>query len=552
MPRKLSLQIILSLTIIIVIVSGITGYWNVKREESQIIGAMIEGADQLSRSITSATWHSMLADHREDAYTIMQTIADEQGIDRIRYFNKEGEITFSTRPSDRERVDIEAEACILCHATMEPLVKVDTPYRSRIFEGEDGARKLAMVTPIYNEPACSQADCHAHPEHINVLGVLDVSLDLDRVDNEIRAAEIRNVITMILNVSLIGLFIFIFTRKFVDAPIKKLIRGTEEVSEMKLDKPIHIDSSVELEKLARSFNVMRERLALAMDELNEFTQHLEQKVDDRTRQLDEAHQKLLATDRLASLGQLAASVAHEINNPLYSILNLSTLMQRILKDDGIPADRLPEFRKHLTHVISETTRVGRIVTDLLAFSRRSRSQKSYANLNEIIKTTVSLLDHKLNLMSVSLDLRLDPKLPEVLCDPSQMQQVVINLVMNAAEATHDSDVRRVTISSRYVKQKDSVAIDVKDTGEGMSPELIDKIFDPFFTTKDEGREGKEGKGLGLGLAVVFGIIQSHRGDIEVDSTPGRGTTFTVYLPLSNNSDEQHELHEASIKSGQDA
>jgi two-component system, NtrC family, sensor kinase len=552
MPRKLSLQIILSLTIIIVIVSGITGYWNVKREESQIIGAMIEGADQLSRSITSATWHSMLADHREDAYTIMQTIADEQGIDRIRYFNKEGEITFSTRPSDRERVDIEAEACILCHATMEPLVKVDTPYRSRIFEGEDGARKLAMVTPIYNEPACSQADCHAHPEHINVLGVLDVSLDLDRVDNEIRAAEIRNVITMILNVSLIGLFIFIFTRKFVDAPIKKLIRGTEEVSEMKLDKPIHIDSSVELEKLARSFNVMRERLALAMDELNEFTQHLEQKVDDRTRQLDEAHQKLLATDRLASLGQLAASVAHEINNPLYSILNLSTLMQRILKDDGIPADRLPEFRKHLTHVISETTRVGRIVTDLLAFSRRSRSQKSYANLNEIIKTTVSLLDHKLNLMSVSLDLRLDPKLPEVLCDPSQMQQVVINLVMNAAEATHDSDVRRVTISSRYVKQKDSVAIDVKDTGEGMSPELIDKIFDPFFTTKDEGREGKEGKGLGLGLAVVFGIIQSHRGDIEVDSTPGRGTTFTAYLPLSNNSDEQHELHEASIKSGQDA
>jgi two-component system, NtrC family, sensor kinase len=533
MPKRLSLQLIISLTIILIIVSAITGYINIKREETQIIRTMIEGAEQLSRSITGATWHAMLADHREDAYTIMRTIAHEQGIDRIRYYNKDGFVTFSTRENDTERVNIQEEACILCHATNEPLIKVDTPYRARIYNEHDGSRKLGMITPIYNEASCSEADCHAHPPDINVLGVLDISLDLDHVDKEVAAAQFHNIMTVGINILLIGLFIFLFTQKFVAAPIKRLIEGTNAVAEMQLDRPIHIDSSIELEKLARSYNKMRERLAEAINEINQFTQRLETKVEERTRQLEDAHRKLMATDRLASLGQLAASVAHEINNPLYSILNLTTLMQRIVKDDGIPPDRLPEFTKYLSQVVNETARVGRIVTDLLAFSRRSRAQKSEADINEIVSTTLSLLDHKLKMMEVKLELNLAPNIPHIVCDSSQLQQVVINLVMNAAESIHEKQTRNVCIRTQKDTLRDGIILEVSDTGEGMTPEMQSKIFEPFFTTK------KEGKGIGLGLAVVYGIVQAHKGDIEVRSTLGEGTVFTVYLPLRQNGNDSH-------------
>jgi two-component system, NtrC family, sensor kinase len=527
MPRQLSLQLILSLTVIIVIVTGVTGYINIKREETQIIERMIVGAEQLSKSIESATWHSMLADHRQDAYTIMNAIGQEEGIDRIRYYNKEGDITFSTREDDPPHVDIRAEACILCHHSTEPLVKVDTPSRARIYTTEYGQRKLGMITPIYNEPSCSDADCHAHPEEINVLGVLDVSLDLEHVDKEIRDAQMRNSAMIVINVLLISLFVYIFTKRFVDGPIHRLIEGTRAVSNMKLDEPIHIDSSEELGELANSFNIMRERLKEAIQELNSFTQHLEVKVAKRTAQLEMANKKLMATDRLASLGQLAASVAHEINNPLYSILNLSKLMERMIKEDGIPPSRLNEFKKYLMQVSSETARVGHIVTDLLAFSRRSRSQKSEADLNEIVSTTMSLLDHKLNLMNITLDLKLQSDLPHFYCDSSQVQQVIINLVINAAEATHHSEVRNITIRTGYDKSRDSVMLTVEDTGDGMPPELINKIFEPFFTTKTEG------KGIGLGLAVVYGIVQTHRGDIDVRSCPGKGTVFSVFFPLKD-------------------
>ncbi len=533
MPKRLSLQLILSLTVIIVIVTGVTGYINIKREESQIINRMVEGAEQLSKSIESATWHAMLADHREDAYKIMETIGQEQGIDRIRYYNKEGDITFSTKPDDPNRVDIEAEACILCHHTTEPLVKVDTPKRSRIYTSDDGGRKLGMITPIYNEPACSDADCHAHPPEINVLGVLDVSLDLDYVDNEIREAQMRNSAMLLLNVILIGIFIFIFTRRFVDQPINKLIEGTRAVSKMKLDEPINIDSSEELGELANSFNIMRERLKEAIDELNSFAQRLEEKVEDRTKQLELANKKLMATDRLASLGQLAASVAHEINNPLYSILNLSKLMERMVKEDGVPQDRINEFRKYLSQVSSETARVGSIVTDLLAFSRRARAKKSEADINDIVSTTTSLLDHKLTLMGINLRLDLGSNLPHFYCDSSQLQQVIINIVINAAEATQNSPVRYITIRTDFDEKKKAIVLEVEDTGEGMPPEMINKIFEPFFTTRTEG------KGIGLGLSVVYGIVQSHRGDIDVQSTPGKGTTFRIYFPLRDDvSDEE--------------
>jgi two-component system NtrC family sensor kinase len=528
--QRLATKLILSLTVIIVVVEGVSNYINVREQEYQLLQAMILGADQLSKSITGATWHAMLADNREAAYEVMKRIAEKQGIERIRIFNKEGKVMFSTVANDEKAVDKGAEACALCHASLEPLVRVDAPSRARVVRAPDGHRNLAMITAIYNEPACSQADCHAHPVRQTVLGVLDVSLDLRPVDAEIGVLKRQAVIVTLVSVVLMSTLIVVFTRHFVSRPIRKLIAGTRAVAAMRLETPIVIDTSQELGELARSFNVMRERLMSALADLNKLTADLETQVEKRTQQLKAAHQKLLQTDRLASLGQLSASVAHEINNPLSGVLNLAMLMQRILKDDGIPPDRIPEYRKYLSQVIQETSRVGRIVSDLLAFSRRSKPQTAMADLNNIVRTTVSLVSHKLSLANVVVEENLQADLPALRCDGSQVQQVVMNLIMNAAEATSPKNGGRVRVCTRVSEDKASLVLEVQDNGEGIPEDHLSKIFDPFFTTKGEG------KGVGLGLAVVYGVVNAHSGDIEVESTPGSGTTFRVILPIEGKAD----------------
>jgi two-component system NtrC family sensor kinase len=424
-------------------------------------------------------------------------------------------------------VDQRAEMCLVCHDSQRPKERVDVKSRVRIFRNPRGARTLAMVTPIYNEPACSNAACHAHPAQIKVLGVLDVALSLDSVDREVADVQLRTFLVTGIEILLISIFIIYFTRYFVGIPIEKLIEGTKAVSEMDLDKPIDIlHTSEELDELGHSFNIMRERLRGAVAEINQFTQNLETKVEERTNQLKAAHQKLMQTDRLASLGHLAASVAHEINNPVSGVLNLSMLLQRILTDDGIPPGRLADFRKYLAQISNETTRVGRIVSDLLAFSRRSKPQRVQMDLNKIVRLTLSLVSHKLKLMNVEVEMQLDDGLPAVPCDPSQVQQVVLNLVLNGAEATQTKGERRLRISTGLAENGAAVVLAVEDSGEGIPRENLAKIFDPFFTTKPEG------KGVGLGLAVLYGIVQAHGGEVEVRSTPGEGTLFTVTLPLS--------------------
>jgi two-component system NtrC family sensor kinase len=523
-PRRLASKLILALALIVLIVKSIALFVNVANQEARLLESMTLGADQLSRSITAATWQMMLADRREAAYSVMRTIALKQGIDRIRMFNKDGELMFSTVPGEPTMVDKRAEVCTPCHASATPLVKVDVPNRARAFREPDGRHKLAMITPIYNEPSCTYAPCHAHPAAVSVLGVLDLQMNLSRVDQEINSLRMRTLLLSLLEVGFVGAFIVFFTSSFVAKPIRKLIRATHAISDMKLDKPIRIQSSEELDDLAQSFDLMRQRLKGAMEENAEFTHQLEDKVRERTSQLEAAHQKLIQSDRLASLGQLAASVAHEINNPISGVLNLSKLMQRILQDDGIPPGRVEEFRRYLSQVSAETARVGRIVSDLLAFSRRSRPQRSAADVNEIVRTTVSLVSHKLQLAGVEVELQLAAALPRIRCDESQIQQVVMNLVLNAAESIRGGG--RVTIVSREAGDRTGVVLEVRDTGAGIPPELLGRIFDPFFTTKEEG------KGVGLGLAVVYGIVQAHGGEIEVESRVGEGSTFRVTLPLS--------------------
>lgn len=528
MPHRLGPKLILSLTILIVAISVVSGYLNLRTQKKQLLDTMILGADQLSRSITSATWHAMLDDDRKAAYEIMRVIADKQGVDRIRMFNREGRLVFSTDAREQPTMtSMSNEVCSECHSKGPMPQRPTQDLRVRYATSPDGVKTINMVAPIYNEPSCSNASCHAHRASTKVLGVVDVALRLDPVQKQTRTITIQTILWTLLEVGIGAAFVILFTRQFVAAPIQELIQGTKAVSAMELDHDIQITRRTqELDELVDSFNRMRERLKLAVNELNEMQQTLESKVEERTQQLQTAQRKLIQADRLASLGQLAASVAHEINNPVSGVLNLSMLLERLMASGAYPPGREADFRKYLGLISSETARVGRIVSDLLSFSRRSKPQHAPADLHKLVHTTLGLADHKLRLMSAAIVLNLQENLPQIECDASQIQQVILNLVMNAAEAMKSRGGGTVTIRT-HLANADEVELSVQDTGEGIAPENLAKIFDPFFTTK------ADAKGVGLGLAVVYGIVKAHDGDVEVTSKRNEGTTFKVTLPLKS-------------------
>jgi two-component system, NtrC family, sensor kinase len=527
MARRLGPKLILSLVAPFIAMSSISGYLSFRSQKRQLIETMVLGADQLSRSITSATWHAMLNDDRQSAYEIMRVIAHKQGVDRIRMFNREGELVFSTDTKEPLTSAHQSSAvCAGCHGPGLAREKRSKEQRVRYTTSPQGVKTINVVTPIYNEPSCSNASCHAHRTATKVLGVVDVALRLDPVEAGTRAITEQAILLTLLEISFGAALVIAFTRRFVGTPIRQLIAGTKAVSAMELDRPLAISRrSRELDELVDSFNCMRERLRVAVAELNEMQQTLENKVADRTAQLQAAQRKLVQTDRLASLGQLAASVAHEINNPISGVLNLSMLLERIMVGGQFPAGRQEEFRRYLAQISAETARIGRIVSDLLAFSRSSKPQRAPADLNRLVRTTVGLTQHKLKLINADVVLQLQQDLPLVECDASQIQQVILNLILNGAQAMQARDGGRLTIRTRLLADGNKVELAVDDTGEGIAQENIQKIFDPFFTTK------AEGKGVGLGLTVLYGIVHNHDGEVEVRSERNAGTTFTVILPL---------------------
>lgn len=488
-------------------------------------------ADQLSRALVGATWDAMLRDRRDEVYRALELVAREQDIERIRVYDHNGRLAFSTGIEGHAAVDLEASSCAPCHERGAKPVDASLSARSHFVPGKRNPRVLALITPIPGDSSCSSAGCHTHPAGRRILGVLDVHVALTRVDRELASARLRAVVLTLAILGTTSLFTAVFVRRFVGRPVARLTRATQAVASMCLDTPVPVETHDELGQLASSFNIMRDRLRTALDELAELADGLERKVEERTRQLETARETLLRRERLASLGQLSAGVAHEINNPLAGVLNYTMLMERILKRGELPPERVEEFRGYLEQVAQETARVGRIVTSLLTFARQGSPQRRPHALGDLVHETLGLLQHKLGRNGVRVHIEIPDELPALPCDGAQIRQVVMNLVVNAAESMPGGGP--LWIRARRSRNGEALVLEVEDRGSGVAPEAMPRIFDPFFTTKADGAaSGGTAQGTGLGLTVVYGIVTAHGGTIDFDSPPGQGTRVTVRLPLS--------------------
>jgi two-component system, NtrC family, sensor kinase len=516
--RRVSLRLTVLIVVVVATTGGALVALGLRTQQRHVVGEVVRGAALLSDTIKNSTHQHMLEDRRQDAYSMMQAIGRQEGIEKVRIFNKEGRITFSTHPGETgTQVDKRAESCDACHAAGQPIVRLSVPSRSRIYRA-DGHRILGMVTPIYNEASCASAACHAHPESQRVLGVVDVGISLAEIDRGLRGLGRQTALAAALGLLVLAAGVGFVARRIVTRPVGELMHATRRIAEGDLEHriPLRPAEDDEIGLLARSFNGMTDSLARARAEIRELMEGLETKVEQRTVALRDAQAQLAQSEKLASLGRMAASIAHEINNPLAGILTFAKLIIRTLQEDGEAVDREVLLR-HLALVEREAGRCTAIVRNLLEFARQRPLTLAPTDVNAAVEEALSLVTHQLSLKGVALEKRLEP-MPPVPADFGQLRQAFVNVALNAGDAMAGGG--RLTVASRALAGG-GVEVCFEDTGVGIPEEHLARIFDPFFSTKE--------KGTGLGLSVVYGIVQRHGGDVEVRSRVGEGTTMRIRL-----------------------
>ncbi len=521
--HTLTFRVLVGSCLLLIALFGLYTYFAVSFHTRQMMSRMRDNASTLSDIIKNSTHYSMLKDHSEDVKESIYSIGKEPGVE-IRIYNKRGVIMVSTdRALEGTVVNASAEACIVCHDSTKPLARplesVPSESRFREYLGPQGYRLVGLINPIRNEPACSNAPgCHAADQ--TVLGVLDVRLSLQKVDADIAEARRQLIQYAVFGTIVVMLTSGIFLFVTVHRPVKKLREGTRQISSGHLNYRIPLDSKDEMGALAGAFNEMTQSLQKAEQENRIWSQTLEKRVEEKTAELKQIHDQILQIEKMASLGKLSATVAHELNNPLEGILNYSKLISKRLKKlESTPA--LQSTMEDLELITGEVQRCGNIVKNLLLFSKRQVGEFGLTPVAGIVDKAVRLMQHHFKISNVNF--QCDIAVPEatLMCDENQVQQALVALFVNAVEAMPGGGDLKLTVSR---DKTGGIRMEIADTGAGIAAEDIPHLFEPFFTTK------KEGKGVGLGLSVVYGILERHDGTVSVSSELGKGTVFTLTFP----------------------
>ena len=485
---------------------------------------------QIAETVIRSTRLAMLLNDRESVTQIISEIGRQPGIERLRLIDNYGLVIDSNVARDVGRlVDKKESPCQHCHVGKVPLDKLESSQHWTIVQQPDGERSLIAMEVIRNEPTCSTASCHEHPERQKVLGLVDITYSLREMDR----SNLEHAFTIVgvwlaFVVVLAGTAGWLLHRR-IYVPLRDLESGAARISRGDLEHQVPVRGHDEFARLATSFNEMGVALKESRQAAADLIQTLEARVEERSHQVLKARAEAARGEKLASIGMLASGIAHELNNPLTGVLTFTTLLRKKAQPGTQDAE-------DLDLVIRETRRCAGIIKRLLDFAREKVPVKGLFELNHVVRDTVAFVERSANLEQVEIALQLDAGLPPVFGDADLIKQVVLNIVVNAQQAI--SGPGRVVVTTRHLPGTPAQAeIEIADTGCGIPPEHLPHIFDPFFTTKEVG------KGTGLGLSVSYGIIRSHGGDIEVESTPGTGSTFRVRLPITppEGSDEAGEV-----------
>jgi two-component system NtrC family sensor kinase len=518
MFRSYSLARRLIVLLVVLMAGGFAGfvYLSLSTHERQLMSQIRASGERATDLIVRSADYAMLHNQRDILTRMIRDVGGEPGIEVARIYNKRGVISMSSQQAEEGQiVDMQAEACNVCHAQGTTVRQLSEHDRSRIVD-RAGVRSLGVIRPIYNRADCSGPPCHAHSIDQSVLGLLEVRMSIGGVDAAL-ARGVRQEIAMgLAMVLVVSVFAGFFVHRVVQRPVVRLAQGTREIAAGNLEVQLPVAGAKELAALAEDFNQMARSLEAAHETNLKWSETLERRVNEKTEELQRLHQRILQVEKMASLGQLAATVAHELNNPLSGILTYAKLIRRKVQKESSTE---PE---ELKFIIDQTQRCGQIVKNLLLFARQGIGEVASHNFVELAEESLRVVEHHLAIHNVSL--HKDLELATAVCDGAQVRQALVALLVNAIEAMPDGG--DLTIRVHPHARRGGVLVTLIDTGMGINPEDLPHIFEPFYTSKPEGQ------GVGLGLAVVYGIVSRHGGEIQVDSSPGSGTTFVVHFPAT--------------------
>ncbi|GAB4410566.1 MAG: ATP-binding protein [Thermodesulfovibrionales bacterium] len=523
--NSLAGKLIIAVGVLMTMGSIIFGYIFIRYEENIMMNNLLNYASSTADLVKRGVYYGMLTAHRETIEQTIEVIGSGAGIKDISIYDKKGRVVYSSKKTDVGRsLGKENITCQICHkGKAKPLDSIPGQKNWMIIPDTAVTKTLRFVIPIPNEPSCFTASCHYHRKDQKILGVLETNFSTTAVDATIKQNRIGTILFGGLFIVMISVSLCLILYKFVSKPVSLLDEGMRRIAKGDLDHVIEITSSDEMGLLARTFNSMAGDIKRYRENMENWTTALEEEVKKKTAEIMKTQDQLINAEKLASLGRMAAGVAHELNSPLTGIVTFAHLMLK-----RTPPENRQDI-EDLEVIIEQANRCSKIIKGLLGFSRKATSEKVLININDLTESTISMVRNQARFYNIKFNTNFDTSIPPVGADPNQMQQVFLNLLINAADAMNERG--QVTVATRTVDDaangKKYIEIEFTDTGPGIPKEHLGKLFEPFFTTKPVG------KGTGLGLAVSYGIIKKHGGNISVRSEVGKGASFFIRLPVED-------------------
>ena len=493
------------------------------RQNGNNIGSIVEGA----------LYYSMLKNDRSSLQNTLDVINTMPGILDVNMYDPQDKLVYSSFSSDTSgHNNPHCKDCHLDIDTMFPrkersfrIINMDSDLNMSLNNFDN--RLLLIRSPILNEPSCYTSSCHAHSQDDEVLGSLNIRMPLKEIDDAVLESSTDFFLMATLSTILFGLILVFFTRRKINKPLNAIIKASEAVS--KGDKKMRLEIKpkqlYDIRMVSSAFNEMLDNIQSATNELQNWSQQLEYKVQKKSEELSEMQNEIIHIERIASLGKLSSSVAHEINNPLSGVLTYTKLVQKLLSKPELSNTSKVSMMKYLEVIEAETKRCGDIVKGLLDFSRKDQLDFRTKHLHKILGDAFSLMEHQMKIANINFSADFSANSDLIFCSENQIKQACIAILLNACEAvTENGEIIMKTSNPDMA----NIKLEISDNGVGIAPEDIPHVFEPFFSAK------QKVAGTGLGLAVVHGIVQSHKGKVEAVSEFEAHTCISITLPLNNN------------------
>ncbi|MEO5361271.1 MAG: ATP-binding protein [Nitrospirota bacterium] len=527
MKSTVNLKILVSLSALLLVGALIFWYKFIFRTNEEIVAKTTEEAVYTIEIIRNSLRYNMLLNHGEVIQNILENTSSTIPHTAIRVIDHKGNIKFSSDKNDLGKsIPSNSMICKECHVIDSKVTLKDTGRNFYFTDKENHGRVLKSFIPVKNEPSCSSAACHVHAPGSTINGIIEAEFSMSQLDKKFRDKTLDVMILGIVFLALIAVTLYLLLLKFVIKPVVLISEGIKMVTRGYYGHTIDVRTKDEVSSLGQDYNDMTKELKAGKNVLEEKTRALSEIMEQKAIEIRKTQKQYMYTEKLASLGRMAASVAHELNSPLTGIIVFARLLAKRISPDN-KADQ-----DDLKVIVEQAEKCSNIIAVLLGYSRTIPSDDLTMYVNKAIENALHILSNQAKFYNIVVEKDFDPLLPRIQGDQSQIEQVFINLLINASDAMNYKGKIIIRTRTFIEDTNELVEIEFTDSGPGIPVDYLDKIFEPFYTTKPEG------KGTGLGLAVSKGIVQNAGGRIFVKSKAGEGASFFIHLPINKVSGEQ--------------